>query len=433
MSVTEDALLNLTQHNEITIHLSGGIQLDIQTENFLSILKTAIHGEPISLHQPADYREILAIAKSHNLHPLVGEVLCGWSDFVSSQEYDRTVSVVISQTGAQMMRTNVFLELYRALAEKGIRPIVMKGIVCRQLYGEYCDHRPSADEDILVQKGEFEKVQKVMLSYGFRLEREETEITEKQLEELQEITFYDDASGLYIEVHTNPIGREIDLRREMNDCFADVFDEPRSLTIEGTEILTMNHTDHFLFLILHAFKHMMTSGFGIRQVLDILLYQEQFMGEIAWPYIYRQLKKIGAEEFYADLISIGNRYLGFSLTSPFKPNCPDILLEDLMGNGVFGNETQAQMTSIQMTLAAVENRESGGKVKILLKTIFPARSRMLALNPELADKPWLLPVCWGKRWLRFLKHNRENGGNLAAESMEVSRRRIELLKKYKIL
>ena len=133
------------------------------------------------------------------------------------------------------------------------------------------------------------------------------------------------------------------------------------------------------------------------------------------------------------MITIGNRYLGFSLSSPYQPNCPEDLLEDLLSNGAFGNTTQAQVTAVQMTVAAVASEQKNNKLLLLIKTIFPSKGRLMPLNPELADKPWLLPVCWVKRWGRFLKHNRQNGGNLAAESMAVSERRMELLKKYKIL
>ena len=38
---------------------------------------------------------------------------------------------------------------------------MMKGLICRQLYGEYCDHRPSGDEDILIRKAEYKQVQQI--------------------------------------------------------------------------------------------------------------------------------------------------------------------------------------------------------------------------------------------------------------------------------
>ena len=43
-------------------------------------------------------------------------------------------------------------------------------------------------------------------------------MTDRQLEEVQEITFDGGAVGLHIEVHTNPIGQESGIRRDMTRC-----------------------------------------------------------------------------------------------------------------------------------------------------------------------------------------------------------------------
>ena len=89
---------------------------------------------------------------------------------------------------------------------------------------------------------------------------------------LQEVTFDQPESGLHIEVHTNPIGKESGIRRHMNEYFKDVFTKKEAVEIDGTKIWTMDPTDHFLFLVLHAFKHLMSGGLGIRQALDICLF-----------------------------------------------------------------------------------------------------------------------------------------------------------------
>lgn len=88
-----------------------------------------------------------------------------------------------------------------------------------------------------------------------------------------------------------------------------------------------------------------------------------------------------------------------------------------------------------MIIAAVcdKDNKNHSKCRILFDTIFPSKIRMLGIHPELQEKPYLLPICWVKRWGRFLAHNKASDGNLTAESMKISKRRIELLKKYDIL
>lgn len=220
----------------------------------------------------------------------------------------------------------------------------------------------------------------------------------------------------------------------MNDCFENVFKNYREVGIHGISVRTMSHTDHFLFLVLHAFRHFTCSGFGIRQVLDILLYKKEFEVCIDWNYIKEQLSRFDAFLFLSDLIYIGNKYLGFEFAPLSRPCCPEELIEDLLNNGAFGNSTQVQRTANQMTGAAVFGK---GKKMIksltLLRTLFPSKSQLLVHNPELQMKPWLLPICWVKRWKRFITHSKNNEGNLAKESIELSQRRIKLLKKYNII
>lgn len=336
----------------------------------------------------------------------------------------------MTSVATQARRTEAFLALYQKCLQEDIHPIVMKGIICRQLYGEYCDHRPSGDEDILIRKEYYPLIQKIFIENGYFPEN--ANITPKQLEELQEITFHNIQTGLAIEVHVNPIGHHNNLRRKMNDYFMDVFERSVVLNINDINITTMSATDHYLYLVLHSFKHFTSAGFGIRQVLDILLFEQEYVDEIDWVYVERVLKDIRAYSFMADLAYIGKQYLGFKSQLSRSENCPEDLLADLLGNGIFGNGTQEQRTALQMTNAAVAGNKRS-RADTILRTIFPSKSQMLNSHPELQEKPWLLPICWVKRWGRFLAHNKANGGNLAAESMKISKRRIELLKKYDIL
>lgn len=401
-----------------------------QKISFLRLLDGIMHHKTISFINLISYSELLSIAQSHNVYSLICEKLKEYHEFIESVFYKAAITKQMQIIAGQLQRTYAFLEVYQAFLKQEIRPIVMKGIVCRQLYGELCNHRPSADEDLLIRKSDFQAIWNILCSQGYIPERQG--ITPNQLSELQEISFYHPQYKLTIEVHTNPIGIENDIRRRMNDCFQDVFDHMKKIEIEGTEIWTMSDTDHFLFLIFHAFKHMMVSGFGIRQALDILLFYEQNENAIDMTYILDRLDELRAKKFFSDLVHIGNQYLGFHLKAPEERYCVEELLEDLMGNGIFGNTTQAQIMARSMTNAALEkgNRK---ETPNLMRAIFPNKSYLISGYPELVDYPWLLPVCWAKRWLHFLRNRMRYRGNLVGDSIEISSRKINLLKKYDIL
>lgn len=57
----------------------------------------------------------------------------------------------------QVSRTALFLSDEKELAQLGVQPLVMKGIVCRNLYPKP-DLRPSGDEDLLIPEKDFAAV-----------------------------------------------------------------------------------------------------------------------------------------------------------------------------------------------------------------------------------------------------------------------------------
>ena len=399
-------------------------------QNFYNILSEALFEKQTELVNPVDYDAILEIAARHQLFALVFEKLCEDSIFKATQLYSKAKMNVMLKVIGQAQRTNIFLDVYKKLNEQGIYPIVMKGIICRMLYGKYADHRPSSDEDILVLPEDFHKTCEFFKSEGYDSNMNPDEV---DLNNLQAISFFNNNGG-HFEVHVNPIGKGNELSSLMDSYFHDVFKDSIEFEINGVKIKCMSHTNHFLFLIFHAYRHFIGSGFGVRQVIDMLLYENEYESQIDWDYIHSALEKTHSQSFFADLVSIGNTYLGFSLPIHEKECCPDDLLEDLMSNGIFGNDTNAKVMAGTMTSMAVKNSEgSAAESGTLLKTIFPSKKYMLRDNPELNEKPWKLPVAWVQRWGRFIKRNKINGGNLAGESMEIGNRRIELLKKYGIV
>lgn len=381
-------------------------KLSKEEKVFLGLLASAAHHTSIaniSLNVD-EWKAVLLLAKRHNVLPMVFEKAAETEDFMKLFGESKVMMQVVAGLSKQAQRTKEFLLLYRKLQQEGLSPIVMKGIICRELYGEYCNHRPSGDEDILIRKEEFELIKKIFIENEYIPEEKYANITAEQMEAVQEITFQNKQNHLVVEVHINPTGYENDLRTKMNDYFVKVFDRSKTVCIDGVSVNTMNDTDHYLFLIFHAFRHFTVSGLGIRQVLDILLYEQKYDSKIDWNYIKTSLSEIGADGFFNDLRAIGNIYLGFDLPVIGKKKYPEELLRDLLGNGVFGNGTQVQRVVAHAVGDAMtkRNEKKESTVKTVFYTLFPRKERMWRYYPELEKKPWLLPIRAVQRWVNFL-------------------------------
>ncbi|MBQ2022192.1 MAG: nucleotidyltransferase family protein, partial [Lachnospiraceae bacterium] len=116
----------------------------------------------LSLNEPVDWVYLSELARKQNLLPLFFEVANRCEDYVKSDGYAKDQLDTFAMVAAQIQRSSAFLDIYEKITAQGVYPIVMKGIVCRQLYGELGEHRPSGDEDILVEVKDFPKVKEIL-------------------------------------------------------------------------------------------------------------------------------------------------------------------------------------------------------------------------------------------------------------------------------
>ena len=152
--------------------------------------------------------------------------------------------------------------------------------------------------------------------------------------------------------------------------------------------------------------------------------------------LYETLRKFRLEKLWADMLYIGNTYLGFTIPMLYEPNCPEELLGDLISCGVFGNDTQAKRVAGRMLFLSTGNylkQKSDNRLLSIWKIIFPSKGYMLKNAPYLQEKPWLLPLEWIKRWVRFARKSCKKDGVLSDESAKIKERRKSLLKKYNLV
>ena len=213
------------------------------------------------------------------------------------------------------------------------------------------------------------------------------------------------------------------------------------IKIDNTDIRTMGYTDHLFYLICHAFKHFPHSGFGIRQVCDIILFANAYGDAIDWERVLEQCREIQADLFATALFGIDEKYLTFApervhYTESWREIRIDEtdMLMDLLDSGIYGNANMSRKHSSNMTLDAVAADKIGKKAgNTVLKSLFPSAKKLESRYPYLRKYPVLLPIAWADRILKYRKETAAGGDNAAADSVKIGNQRIELMKKYGII
>lgn len=380
---------------------------------------------------PAEWDQLFALAQSHHVLPLVFEAVCRLPELKNSPVRRQVIGQVMLQT----QKTAEFLKVLDALRSGGVTPLVVKGLICRSLY-PLPDHRPSSDEDVLIPLEQSSCCHRILTELGLK-----TTVEGDRFETDYEIPYRQESGPLYIELHRHLFPPESEAYGDLNRFFEQAQVRSVTETIDGVSVPTLGYTDHLFFLICHAFKHFLHSGFGIRQVCDITLYANAYGSRIDWTALFSNCRAIRADLFAAAVFRIGQKHLTFDPALACYPGFWQALpvdetamLEDLLDAGIYGGTTMSRKHSSNITLDAATAGHKGTKQgNSLMLSLFPSAKKLEGRYPYLKDKPWLLPAAWTNRIGTFLLESRNRKDSSAALVLELGQKRIDLLRQYGII
>ena len=390
---------------------------------FLHLAKVAISGGDLPAEK-VDWPAIFTLANQQKLLPILFEAVRKTS---ASEENSALFAVtkqqVIGQVLNQTVRSAEFADLYRKLRSAGLHPIVVKGQLCSRLY-PLKDHRISADDDLYIPDAEFMACHEQLLANGLA-----TDTPMDELATADEVSYTKKGSPLYIELHRHLFDSSEDAHDELNHFFANL----KPVEIDG--FLAMPPHEHLLYLILHAYKHFVRSGIGLRQFCDIGLWAQEYHTEIDWQRLHDQCGSVHAATFAAAAFRIAKDYLGidFDLPAPWSGSIDvEPLLHDTLCGGVYGSNDYTRLHSSTVTLNAVKASRTGEKSSVL-STVFPKREYLERRYPYLKKHPYLLPVAWVQRIAHYASEKQSGADNSASGSIKLAKERIELMKQYDIM
>ena len=382
-------------------------------ELFLNCISAYLTGRGFTAPEDFDRDALLALCREQKLTAPVYSVL-----------HDEALGsawrmAALADVSLQVRRNAEFQTLCEALAARGIRPLITKGLVCRETYPEP-DARISSDEDLFVPREDYPRFHETMLELGFDSETPD-------LKNAHEVRYF--RNDLMVEGHWELFPQDNTALNALNALSEGFWQRTQAKAVGGATLLTLDPTDHMTFLLLHLFKHFINSGAGVRQICDVAQWAKAHA--IDWTRVRAAMHSAHAERFAGAVFDAGERYFGM----PFPDGWPRAdcaaLLDDALGGGIYGSATMSRKHSGSMTLAAVEDADRASRPRALLRTLFPNRAVMETSFPWVKRSAALLPAAWTLRIVRYLRSRDED--NTASESMRIGAERMELLRYYQIL
>ena len=402
-------------------------------ELFLEVMALAIRCQAWRSEAELPQGELVALlrlAEEQKVLPLVFDAVCT-SKTIRKVNLRRLMAIqkqAVRWISRQVEQTNEFLVMLHSLQAQGLDPVVMKGLVCRELYPQPM-LRYSVDEDLLVSDDDFAVFHEAIKRHVLPPYPNESD-----LDKTWEFTYHDTHSPLNIELHRRMFMPDQEAYGLLVAPFAGVLSRTTTIHVQGIQVRTLAPTDHLLFLIFHAYKHFLYSGVGIRQVCDIGLFAERYADQLDWPHIVSACADAHMGDFPTALFRIADKHLGLHAKVP-QEWCKEVdeqpLLLDMLSGGLMGDNDVNRIHSSNITLGAVTN--NGGRhhrLSGLLNALFPSADYIRNEYPYVARCRLLLPIGWLHRIVAYLCSHK---GSDTKTTIKIGQERIELLRHYSII
>lgn len=347
-------------------------------QGVLSLLHSAINGQPTPLPQGFSLEEAMPLIKKHQIGNMIyyGAVNCGIDKQLPAMR--ELFAVAYQCLLIDERQRSELKKLMNAFNDKGIRYMPIKGASMKSLYPRP-EMRRMGDADILIQQEQYPLIKQVLKELGY-VYIHETD---------HEIVWHH--KQLHLELHK----KLMPSRHKAYDMFFKDGWERARLKKDASYLYEMSPEDTMLYLITHVAKHYVCGGIGIQHLMDLWIYQRCYP-KLDWHYIAEAIKQLGLEAFFGHIL--------YTLAVWFEDAPEDAVSEQMteyvFQSGVFG-------THKNKVLAEATDSKRSGKGKWLWKTVFLDLGNMKVRYPLLDKYPVLLPAMWIVRGFDLLFVHRE--------------------------
>ncbi len=351
-------------------------------KQFLEIIKCALKGEKYA-KKAEDEKEILIQAETNGLIPLL---YVGVDEGVfSSENYKKLKKHFFANVYNDDVQKRLIKKVNEAFNDNCIDHIFLKGTHLKEIYPESY-YRPMGDIDVVIRKEKSEESRIIFKEAGFKNYSRTAE---------HDVYLYDD---YFVEVHRYIYVKE---GSKDNSPLLRVWDY--ALKMEHYQY-KLDYAFEGLYLLYHLKKHVLSSGIGIRSVLDITIFFNYYEKEINKETLHELLKETNLEMFFQTMLYINKKALDLDspfLDKDFKVEEEDYqqMLDYICLSGIHGKSGNINVMAPRVA--------KKGKFRTFLRLVFPTWAYMKENYPWLKYLPFLLPFAYLMRGFKFIFRKRK--------------------------
>ncbi len=290
-------------------------------ENMLYLFGAHANCAEVKIDDRLDVEQIRKYSIEQGIWTMVYPELAKVCD---AAKYQQEFFTIVSRG---VIRKEFTLGIIQKLEESGIKCCLLKGATLSPLYADP-ECRISSDTDILIDENDEKKVTDLLLEYGYNVK--ERPANHHHMSAVHKV-------GGLLEVHVR-LYNEMTKKIVFNN--ADIFNEPwNKVEIDGKSYHVLGNNDNLMYLTAHYIKHLINSGGGVRQMMDLLLFIEKNKDEIDLEKYEQTLKELKYDKLIDVVKSVGAKYFGFDYEIKDEGLMRKVLTDTEIG-GIFGHSTE---------------------------------------------------------------------------------------------
>lgn len=288
------------------------------------------------------------------------------------------------------------------------------------------------DADVLVHEEDLEKVSALMISLGFN------QIKEKN-DHGAHIVFY--KGSTVFEVHWTLINdRFFKGDKSLEDK---LWDDAMDVTVGGVKTKSLSLEDLAVHLCTHMAVHLAYSGFGVRQLTDLVVLVERKGHLIDWKAFLNKSKECGVYTFAIAIFNICNRLFDMEMPKEIKGEKNiknkyiEQLIQDIFDSGVHGKKSNDRVFAAEFAFDQGEGAADGSVsiIKKFMKLLFPPISQMSDKYNYAKKFILLAPIAWIHHLIEGIlnkDYNFSSKMKMATSTVSVANKRNKLLKELEL-
>lgn len=362
--------------------------MNLIQEQIIDLLNASIHNTvpKLDYSKNVEWDNLINEANAHSITGLLYPALKNIKDNnISKEVIDKLKRYTFNEAIGQSNHIKRTAEILSLFNENNIPVIVLKGLVVREYYPKP-DLRTMCDSDVIIHKNDLERVRKLLLERGFVEEGDAG----------HHIAFM--KGGLNLEVHWTLANESF---RKGQECFQErIWDDAMKIKVGGVDTLSLSLEDLALHLCAHMASHMAISGFGVRQLADLVLLVEHKGNEIDWDEFKDKAKKSGLTQFSTGMFKVCN-YL-FDMEIPKQLNIKNsrndeeiikLVVNDIFTGGVYGQRDLSFSFRAQVGYD-IDDDSTFSMLKRYIQVILPPISKLSDRYAYAKKYKILLPAAW---------------------------------------